>query len=191
MTTTRPTALLLTLTAGLVVFAACGEPFGLPEARYSNRVDTVTLYALHGTPPRTPSGYFMGLPISQPVLIQDASLGFDFVFDIDTAGHAVLLPTGAVKFGRASGIQISGLAFDSVKIAPDRDYELDSAVVVSTGSVALVQSRPATCTFGIAAFYYGKLEVLAVDDSARTMKFRILVDENCGHRGLEVGVPSR
>jgi hypothetical protein len=33
--------------------------------------------------------------------------------------------------------------------------------------------------------------VLAVDDVARTVTFRILTDDNCGFKGLEPGLPDR
>src|SRR5712692_7232883 len=39
------------------VIAACGNPLGLPGAFITNRVDTVSLYALSGTPVSLPSGY--------------------------------------------------------------------------------------------------------------------------------------
>jgi hypothetical protein len=33
--------------------------------------------------------------------------------------------------------------------------------------------------------------VLAVDDLARTVTFRILTDDNCGFKGLAPGLPDR
>jgi hypothetical protein len=36
---------------------------------------------------------------------------------------------------------------------------------------------------------YAKLEVLSFDEAARTVTFRILIDENCGFKGLEPGLP--
>jgi hypothetical protein len=40
-------------------------------------------------------------------------------------------------------------------------------------------------------FLYGKFEVLAIDTTARRVDLRVLVDQNCGYRGLEPGFPSR
>src|SRR5207253_5197653 len=40
-----------------VAAVACGNPLGLPAAFISNVVDTVSLYALSGTPVSLPSGY--------------------------------------------------------------------------------------------------------------------------------------
>ncbi len=172
----------------LAIAAACGDPFGLPRASVDNVVDTVSLYALTGTPPRTPSGYH--LQFRQTVLIQDGGT-FDFAIDLDSAIRPVLKPTGALKLGRSSGVQATTLPFDSIRIAPATGFQLDSAVTVDVGGRAIVHSRDATCSYGIAAVYYAKLQILAVDTAARRIDFQILVDTNCGYRGLEPGLPSR
>ncbi|HXM38514.1 MAG TPA: hypothetical protein VN908_07620 [Gemmatimonadales bacterium] len=176
----------------LALVAACGSPLGLPRASIENRVDTLSLYALSGTPVASPSGY--RLEFRQAVRT-DQTTAFDFAFDIDAAGRALLLPTGALHLGKASGGQISALPFDSISLAPDRNYQLDSALVVDSGTVAIVHSSPTTCSFGISAVYYAKLHVLALDTTSapngRRIVFEILVDTNCGYRGLEPGLPSR
>jgi hypothetical protein len=175
--------------------AACGEPLGLPRARVENRVETLSLYALSGTPLTTPSAYRLGdLPRA---VRTDVSADFDFAFDIDTAGRALLLPTGALDLGRLSGAQITTLPFDSIRIAPDRNYQLDSALVLDVGTVAILHSRPTDCRFGFSAafYYYAKLRVLVIDTTSgpngRRIDFEILADTNCGYRGLEPGLPSR
>jgi hypothetical protein len=176
----------------LAFVVGCGNPFPLPQASIENRVDTLSLYALHGTPVSTPSAYAMEF---RQVVRTDQSQGFDFAFDIDTAGRAVLLPTGALKLGRQSGVQITTTPFDSILIAPTSKYQLDSAVVVDSNTVAILHSRSLTCAFGLAGVFYAKLHVLAIDTSSapggRWMKFEILTDINCGYRGLEPGLPRR
>jgi hypothetical protein len=184
----------VTAAAGAAAVAACGDPFGLLPPAIANAVDSsVSLYALTGTPPATPSGY--RLDLGQAVLTQESTslTPFDFAFDIDTAGRAVLLPTGALRLGRASGIQISAVPFDSIRLAPGGSYQLDSAVVVDSGTVAVLHSRPTSCGFGLAAVYYfyAKLQVLRVDSVSRRLDFQILIDKNCGYRGLEPGLPRR
>jgi hypothetical protein len=173
----------------LVLLTACGEGLGL-QAAFPNKVDTLSLYALTGTPVSTPSGYVMSIG---QVVRTDQSTLFDFAFDIDTAGRPVLLPTAAMKLGRASGIQISPLAFDSIRFAPTSKYQLDSAVVIDSNSVAIVQSRPGTCPNGLPGAYYAKLHVLALDladtTGGRRLRMEILDDQNCGFRGLEIGLP--
>jgi len=181
----------LVTTGAAAALAACGDPFGLLGASSVNVVDSlVSLYALTGTPVATPSAYRIAPP---GVVRTDQDVALDFAFDIDTAGRAVLLPTGALRLGRATGLQTTTVAFDSVRLAPDRGYQADSGVVVDSGTVALVHSAPTTCGVGLSPVYhyYAKLLVLRVDTAARRLDFQILADQNCGYRGLEPGLPSR
>jgi len=176
----------------LALAAACGAPLGLPRACCENKVITVSLYALSGTPVSFPSAY--SLLFNQPVR-PDQTTSLDFAFDLDSAGRAKLFPTGALHLGRASGIQLTTTAFDSIKVAPTSHYQLDSAVVVDSNSVAILHSTPTQCTFGITTAYYAKLHVLAIDTTSgpngRRIDFEILTDINCGYRGLETGLPKR
>src|ERR1700704_3522135 len=137
------------------VIAACGSPLGLPGAR-TTLVDTVSIWALSGTPVSLPSGFSIG---ARSPVRTDLAVQFDFAFDIDTAGRALLLPTGALRLGQQSGLQISTLAFDSIRIAPTTGYQLDSAVVVHDSSVVIAYSNLSTCstTLGVAYRYYAKL----------------------------------
>jgi hypothetical protein len=177
------------LCAALAIAAACGNPLGLPAPSVANRVDTVSLYALSGTPVTAASAYIIAFRTT--VRTDQSTQGFDFVFDIDSAGRPVLLPTGALKLGQGSGIQRTSTPFDSILVATTRGYQLDSAVAVDSNSVALLHSRPLTCSFGISTIYYAKLHVLAIDTSARRIDFEILSNINCGYRGLEPGLPKR
>src|SRR3989442_11650399 len=104
---------LLLFACAAVAAAACGDSTGLQAFR-TNVVDTVSLYALSGTLVSKPSGYAL---LNGPVRTEQ-DVSFAFAFDIDTAGRAELLPTGALKPGPQSGRQISKLAFDSIRIAP-------------------------------------------------------------------------
>lgn len=183
----RSVAASCVLVTGLAL-GACGDPFGLPRPFSTNFVDTVSLYALGGTPVAAPSGYSLQLVEAVRVDL----LPFDFAFEIDSAGRALLLPTGALRLGRGSGVQLTTQPFDSIRLAPTGGYQLDSAVVIDSGSVALVRSRPTGCSFDPtpAYFYHAKLEVLLVDTVARRLDFTILVDVNCGHRGLDPPPPT-
>jgi hypothetical protein len=135
------------------------------------------------------------IPFRQAVRTDQTVDGFDFAFDIDTAGRPVLLPTGALRLGRASGIQLTTTLFDSILVAPSGRYQLDSAVVVDSNSVAILHSRPSACSFGISVVYYAKLHVIRIDTTSapngRRIDFEILTDINCGYRGLEPGLPRR
>ena len=182
----------LGLYPSLAFAAACGDAFPLPKARLDNVVDTVSLYALSGTPPRSPSAYWLGNFVSTPraVLIQNGE-PFDFAIDLDSAYRPVLKPTGALRLGRNSGVMTTTLPFDSIRIAPSGGFQLDSAVTVDVGGRAIVHSRQATCDTQIPAVYYAKIQILTVDTASRRIDFQILVDDNCGYRGLEPGVPRR
>src|SRR5437867_12504360 len=107
----------LVATGAAAALAACGDPFGLLGASSVNVVDSlVSLYALTGTPVATPSAYRLGgIAVPPGVVRTDQDVNLDFAFDIDSAGRAVLLPTGALRLGRATGLQTTTVAFDSVR----------------------------------------------------------------------------
>jgi len=169
----------------LALVAACGNSLGI-QASAANKVDTVSMYALTGTPVATPSAYNMSFGA---VVRTDGFTAFDFAFDMDSTGRSVLLPTGPLKLGRLSGLQVSALAFDSIRIAPSGRYNLDSALVLDANTVAIAQSRPVTCPNGLPGAYYAKVHVLSITDSTRSLTMEILDDTNCGFRGLQIGVP--
>jgi hypothetical protein len=169
----------------LAVFSACGDPYALPND-IENIVDTVSIWAVSGTPLHLPSGYAIG---SGPVRT-DQFASLDFAFDIDAAGQAVLLPTGAIDLGRGSGILVRTEPFAAVSIAPTGGYQDTLAVAVDSGTVAVIRSRPFTC-IQLVLSLYAKLQVLEVDSAERRLKFEILTNPNCGYRGLEPGYPTR
>ena len=169
--------------------AACGDDIGLPAAAIPNVVENFTLYALSGTPISAPSAF--RLDAADKLVRTDRSAAFDFAFNFDALKRAVLLPTGAVGLGTGSGLQRIAVVFDSIKVAPTGGYVFDQPLVVDSGTVAIVRSRPVNCLFGATVPLYAKLEVLAIDTTARRLDFKILVDENCGYRGLEPGIPKQ
>jgi hypothetical protein len=115
----------------------------------------------------------------------------DFAFDFDSLGAPALFPTGAIHLGLLSGLQRSTTAFAAIKLAPTGGYVFDKPLVLDTGTVVLVRSRPTLCSFGATLSVYAKLRVLGVDSTARSLRFEILVDQNCGYRGLEPGLPKQ
>ena len=174
--------------AGAVVLAlaACSEPLGLPPPVLSNVVDQISLFALEGTPLTTPSAYKLS---GRQLVRTDQSADFDFAFNIDASNRPVLLPTGAVGLPQGSGIQVATQGFDALTVAPTGGYVLDQPVAVDVDVVALVRSRILGCSFGLSVPLYAKLHVLTVDLVDRRIDFEILVDQNCGYRGLETGFP--
>lgn len=182
------------LLAAALALGACGDVAGLPAALYPNRTDSlVSVYALTGTPVTSPSGYW--ILDRRAVRTDIINASFDFVFDIDSLGRALLFPTGAVKLGRQSGAQLQTVPFDSLRFAPSGGYQVDSAIVLTVGSVVALHSRSVQCSFDFQPVhnYFAKLFVLAIDTvsgpTGRRIDLRILTDINCGYRGLEPGLP--
>lgn len=171
-----------------LVVAACGGATNLPVAVFTNAVDTVSLYALRGTAITLPSAYVLE---GARAVRTDESTGFDFAFDFDSTGKPALFPTGAINLGLLSGLQKTTRAFSLITLAPGDGYIFDKPLVVDSGMVVLVRSRPSQCLFGATVSYYAKLRVLGVDTTARRVDFEILVDQNCGYRSLAPGVPKQ
>jgi hypothetical protein len=173
----------------LATASACGDPFALPVS-FENVVDTVSIWAVSGTPLHLPSAYAIVSPVGRTVR-SDQFADFDFAFDLGSTGQAVLLPTGAIDLGRSSGILLRSEPFGAITIAPGSGYQDSLAVAVDSGTVAVIRSRPVTCLNQVVLFLYAKLHVLEVDSAERRLKFEILSNTNCGYRGLEPGYPTR
>lgn len=175
--------------AVLLSASACGDPFG-QTATIENAVDTVTLYALRDTPIRLPSAYNMLQPLGSQAVRTDTTSQFDFAFDIDSAGQALIYPTGVLGLSREPGLQHTGKAFEDLHRAPDEGYRADSTIAVAAGDVFVARSRVTTifCVY-VSVPRYGKFHVLALDPTNRSITLEALVDLNCGFRGLEPGIP--
>ncbi len=176
------------LTGLALLAAACGDTTGLPAPFFTNVVDTVSLFALRGTAITQPSAYT--LDAAHPVRT-DQTTALDFAFDFDSLGAPALFPTGAINLGQLSGLQRSTTPFNTITLAPTGGYIFDKSLALDTGTVVLVRSRPTTCSFGVTVSLYARLRVLSVDSTARRVDFEILVDQNCGYRGLEPGLPKQ
>lgn len=180
---------ILTALAAATAIAACSNDNLLPLPSDSNKVDTVVLGALRSTSIETPSAYSV---VNENSVRTDAPLGslFDFLYDIDSLKGPAFYPAEVVGVVPPSstnpGLKRMAVPFDSIKIADLNGYVNDSIVPVDSGNVFLVRSGTA-CASGIAQ--YGKLEILQVDTAAHTVTFQVLVDNNCGYRGLEPGYP--
>jgi len=178
----------MALTGLMLLMVACTDTNGLPAPFTPNAVDTVSLYALRGTALTLPSAYSL---LGALAVRTDLTTALDFAFDFDSLKAPALYPTGAINLGQLSGLQRSTTSFDATRLAPTGGYILDKPITVDTGTVLLVRSRPTQCTFGVTLALYAKLRVLAVDTAARRLDFEILVDQNCGYRGLELGLPKQ
>jgi len=188
-------ARLAVIAAGLTAafISACGDPTGL-KASLLNSVDTLSVFALSGTPPNYPSGLAF---LSHQSVHVDGFGAFDIAFDINADGNAVVYP---VKLIVASGsprpvaMQKIGEAFDSVAEAPKTGYQSDSALVALPGETIVVQSAHNAaadlCQFAINPNIYAKIGVDSVNLTSRTIYFRMRLDPNCGFRSFAEGLPT-
>lgn len=167
--------------------AACSDSFGRPPAFFTNVVDTVTLYALQGTPLQTPSAYDV---VNARAARTELGEEFDFAIDLDAQNRLQILPARALLLPVDAALRITDEPFDAIREAPLEEYSTDS-VVVGVGSVFVVRSRLSSnsCGFLGALPRYGKFHVLAVNTTERTATFELLVNRNCGYRSLEPGTP--
>ena len=170
---------------------SCGDPLSLRPPVFPNRVDTVTVYAVTGTPIFQPSGYVISI---RSAVRLDFFPSFDFAYHIDDAGKRSFLPydliTGSERTSGNPGLQPTETPFETIDVAQQLGYVVRDTVEAVAGQVYYVRSElPQGCAFGTPL--YAKLQVLAVDDSARAVRFQILNNINCGYRGLTVGLPTR
>jgi hypothetical protein len=173
----------------VAVVAACSDSNSLPDPTAQNFVDTLTLGALEGTPIATPSGF----GIQAGPVRTDQSVDFEFAYNVRRLDNGtfqrVFLPRAALGISGSTanpGLQKREETFDGITRAPSDGYVSDSAVPVAVGDRFIVRSRVVCTSLGVPL--YGKLEILAFQDS--TVTFRTLVNENCGYKDLLPGLPA-
>jgi hypothetical protein len=181
----NPLAVLLVSLAA----AACSDSNNLPDATIENVERTDTLWSLVGTPVSTPSGFSVegGRRVRT-----DLTVDFDFAYSLQMDGAHVLLPRAALGIDTANAVSPGFIArtesFEAITTPPSGGYVTDAAVPVSPGERYVVRSR-VTCNVGVPK--YAKIEVLEFNDELGIMTFRVLVNDNCGFRSLEPGLPDR
>jgi hypothetical protein len=167
--------------------AACSDNNGLPDATLTNVERTDTLYSLIGTPVATPSGYALD---GGRRIRTDQSDAFDFAYNIEPDGRHVFIPRAAFGIDTVNtanpGFQARSESFEAIRSARSDGYVSDEVVPIALGDRFVVRSR-VTCSIGVPK--YAKLEIVSFDDAAGIVTFRILIDDNCGFRGLEPGLP--
>lgn len=173
--------------------AACGS-LTRPGAQTDNATDTVTVYAINGTAVDAPTGLWL---FGQQATVVTSSFSFDLAFDIDSTGQTKMYTVRYIAGGLSTlahtvSLQRYNGTFESLGRAPTSGYVADSLLTVNTGDVIVVQtSDPNACSFSIYSnVIYGKVQVLAIDPTARAIKTRFTVDPNCGFLSLApTGIP--
>ena len=180
----------VTLLAAVAIAAGCDDTANLAPASIPNVVDTFTMGSLHGSPVPLPSAFSV---VDGNVVRTDLTSAFDFAYDVDSAGRHVFLTLAVLRLaegdGSGPGLQLTSKTFDQVTQGPSNGWITTDTVVVDSGSVVILRSR-IVCT-GLGVPLYGKLEVLAIDDTPgnETITFQALANENCGYKSLKVGLP--
>ncbi len=178
------------LAAGLLAWAAAACSGNLLNASLENKVDTVTVGSLVGTPLTVPSGY--SLDVARPVRT-DSTASFDFAYSILPGGRPVFLPLATLGLGAGASLLPGFLgttdSFDAIGEAPQNGYRVRDTIPVVVGDRWIVRSRIVCGGFGVPK--YAKLQVLQVDDVNKLVRFQIMVNRNCGFRGLQPGVPRK
>jgi hypothetical protein len=176
-----------------VALNACGDVTSL-KASLPTSVDTLSAFALSGTPPSYPSGVAI---LARQVVRVDGFGSFDVALDIDANGNALIYP---VKLVVASGgsrpvglLKLPG-SFDQIMEAPKTGFESDSALVMLPGDVVIIQSAHNNsgdlCQFALNPNVYAKIAVDSVNLASRTLYFRLGLDPNCGFRSFATGIPT-
>jgi len=172
------------------VLAACTDPNQLAKATLENRVDTLTLYSLATAPLNQPSAY--SLTAGTAVRTWDVGTNFDFAYSTNSAGKSVFLTLDLLGLASSSSVK-PGLiratsSFDQMTKAPLDGYVTSDTILVAEQDLFFLRTGITTC-HALGVPLYGKLEVLDIDSVAQSVKFRVLSDQNCGYRGLGLGIP--
>ncbi|HXL85586.1 MAG TPA: hypothetical protein VN927_00150 [Gemmatimonadaceae bacterium] len=186
-------ALLATMCV-VVVLNACGNIASL-QATLPTSVDTLSVWALSGTPPSYPNAISIA---TRQIVRVDGFASFDVALDINSNGKAVVYPVklvvGSPGGSRPVGMLKSPGVFEQVLEAPQTGYETDSALVIAPGEVVVVQSphngSGDICQFAISPNLYAKIALDSVNLSSRSVYLRMGFDPNCGFRSFANGVPT-
>jgi len=178
----------------VVGLSACSDPISL-TASGATSVDTLSVFALSGTPPAYPNA--LSIPARQTVPVNGFG-GFDVAFDIDAANNVVIYPVRLiVSLGGAVpqvGMQKVAGTFENIDAAPTTGYKVDSALVVSPGEVVVIEAAHNQdrdiCQFALSPNLYAKISIDSVFPATRTIKFRMGFDPNCGFRSFAAGIPT-
>jgi len=178
----------------VTVLSACGNVASL-KATVPTYTDTLSLWALSGTPPSYPSA--ISIPARQIVTVNGFA-GFDIAFDINASGKTVVYPVKLIVAtpggSRPVGIQKIPRSFEDVLAAPTTAFQTDSPLTIVPGEVVVVESphngSGDICQFSISPNLYAKIAVDSVNLASRIIYLRMGFDPNCGFRSFADGIPT-
>jgi len=178
----------------VVVLNACGDPTNL-KATLPTFTDTLSLFALSGTPPSYPSGLSL---LGRQAVRVDGFANFDVAFDINGSGNVVAYPVKLVVASPAGarpvGLLKAAGGFESVLDAPATGYKTDESVILAPGETVVIQSAHNSsqdiCQFALSPYLYAKISVDSVNLASRTIYLQMGLDPNCGFRSFASGIPT-
>lgn len=171
-----------------LVAIACGDLSR--KANYSNALQSFSLFALTGAPVNTPTA----IELLGGTTTADGSYRFDVALDLDSLGQTRVYPVrtiaGALSTLRGErsrvGLQVVPGTFDALTEAPATGYDTLGFKVIRANDVLAIEVQDlTTCIYSTRGYFiYGKLTVDSVRTADRRIFGRIVVDRNCGFRGL-------
>ncbi len=178
--------------------AACGgkDPYA-PVAQSNTVGTTFVLYPMRRVTPPQNSALDLRTPLPvRPSIVVSSLSGqavlvpnFDVAFDVDAAGHVVLLAPKLVTSAQSiprTGFQISSTRYDSLTAAPGGTYQADSAFRATVGQTIVVQAQ-GTCP--VSSPFYAKLVIDSVNSTTSALYVRARIDPNCGFKSFAAGLP--
>jgi len=173
------------IVACAIVSVACGD-LTRPKATYANALSSYTMYGLTTAPSTGANALsFLGGAVHA-----NSSFLFDVAFDIDATGRTVVYPVRTLAGAPAGtpkrvGLQTVTGSFDALRAVPQTGYDTVNVKTVTPGTVLAVELRDATACFSYSLvssqFLYAKLVVDSVDQGAKKIYIRTVVDPNCGY----------
>src|SRR5215203_4831980 len=174
--------------AALVALAACGDSTNL-TARFDTVEDTLSVFAISGTPRQFPSGLLLGAqndgdPGGEPVVLR-VNEGFFF----DAAFVAVVYPYRLVASefgeGKTGRVRVADEPYEALERAPAGGYQDTVGVSAPVGRTLVIESNGSNyCANDVVRTLYAKLTVDSVRAESREIFFRVRLDPNCGFRSF-------
>ncbi len=173
----------------IAVLTACGGDDGIPNASVPNFVDTLTLASLNGGALQATSAY--SVSINSAVRTYE-TIAFEFAYTYDPVGaRHLFLPLAVLGLSPGNSLRPGLLKtdkdFDQVTKAAQNGYITSDTVQVDSGDVYMVRTTTICSSLGVPQ--YAKVQIIGVDLAAHTLTLQALADNNCGYRGLKVGLP--
>lgn len=171
--------------------AACSDPFKL-KAQYANEPFT---YAVYGLSSPAPANAPAALDLTARTVTKvDGNFAFDIAFDFDGTGKIRVIPQRLVgtpvSGARTVGLQRLSGNYESVTIAPARNWMIDSVLTVNVGEVVGVRLTSLSCLYQLSSDMYAKIVIDSVK-SGGLIFGRGVLNPNCGFKSFGTGIPDK